>query len=668
MRAASETSGVVLSQLPKGSFSREKPGDNFYLYANHAWISEVEIDEDSLSEGSLREAVSRTESIVERLESDLLNQDWPDGSDEAKYQAVFNSFLNEGRVKWQGLSPLRQSLRTIRSAKNHDQIATLLADYRLDAGGLFRVTLRVSQREGREYIPYLGPADLILGSPDLYIRQDELARNVREEGATLLEGLLRRGVGRRNIEERVQAVLELETRLARLAPTPIRERNPANVAQYRSVEDLAETAPEFPWLIYLTRRGLGSDPRVNIAPFAGLDQIADTFVQTPVRVWRDYLALRIILRYGDYLPEDIATATHQIAQFYSGIERPLPSRYERASRFAQWVMPDVVARRYVETELSADTERAVEIMAEQMRAVYRRRLSRSPWLSEQTRAAALAKLEALEFMIGVPPDWNEFGDYSPDKDDLFGNAYQKLQSRHRTTLARLRERPVDGVRNIDALRRNIFFSPLRVGAYYLPRLNAVVLPAAYLQPPFFDPDASAAYNFGALGTTLGHEIGHAFDDQGSKYGPTGALENWWSADDRSQFDHLASQLSSQFSGLEAAPGVPLDPALTLGENMSDLAGLETALAGLIDVLDEGPPISASERKRALQDFFLSYAIKRRKVRRPETDAQLSSNDRHSPPDLRTNIILPNIDAWYDAFDITPDDALWLPPHKRLRIW
>lgn len=665
---AVEALHVVVSPLPKDELATLNPGNNFYLYANSSWLSDVEIEKDSLSAGALRDAVVRRDAVVARLEFDVLNSEWPRGSDEAKYQAVFSSFANGSRVDRRRLLPLRETLRSIRLARRHHEIAALLGDYRLDAGGLFRVSLRVSQREGRAYVPYLGPADLMLGSSDLYLRQDATAQRIREEGAKLLATLLRRGSRRSRLTARVEAVLQLETNLARHAPGPTQERNPTNVTQYRSMSDLSEAAPAFPWSRYLIAQGLGVDTRVNIAPFESLDAVADVFAQTPVAVWRDYLVLRLLLRYGDYLPEDIALVTHKISELQTGTTRPLPSRYERASRFAQWVMPDVLARRYVEGELPPETVRAVETMAEQMRAVYRRRIASAPWLSTQTRTAALAKLEHLEFMIGVPPQWNTYADYNPDANNLFGNAYQKLQARHQTTLARLREHPVDGARDIRMLRRNIFFSPLQVGAYYLPRLNVIVLPAAYLQPPFFDPQADAAYNYGTLGTTLGHEIGHAFDDQGSKFGPTGALENWWTPQDRSQFDQKAAQLSAQFLGHEAAPGIAVNTDLTLGENLSDLAGIETALAGLQDTLDAGAPLASAERNLTLQRFFLSYAGKRRKLRRPETDAQLAPLDRHSPPDLRTNIILPNIDAWYDAFAVSPTDDLWLPPHQRVSIW
>ena len=663
-----EVSAIVVSKLPKDARAAVNPGDDFYLYANHEWLTDVKIAPHSLSAGALRDATMRTKEDVDRLQAALLARDWPEGSDEAKYKTVFNTFLDEGSVSRQGLRPIRRSLRAIRLARNHREIARLLGDYRLDAGGLFRVGLRVSQQEGRAYIPHLGAARLLLGDPEVYLRQDALARSIRADGAALLEQLLRRGAGRFNLTKRVEDVLQLETRLARLAPAATDERDPSQISQLRSAASLDEDMPDFPWSSYFLARGLGTEARVNVAPFKDLNAVVEVFDQTPVRVWRDYLVLRMLMQYGEYLPDNIGLLTYQLEQFRTGVRRPLESRYERAGHFARRIMPDVLARHYIEAHLDAETLSAAEAMAEQMRGVYRRRILQASWLSEPTRRAALAKLDQLQFMIGEPPDWNDYSDYEPITDSLLATAYQSLQSRHRSSLIRLRERPKHGVRDVEDLRQHIFFSPLQVGAYYLPRLNAVILPAAYLQPPFFDPAADAAYNYGALGTTLGHEIGHAFDDQGSKYGPTGALENWWSDEDRARFDAMGTQLSGQFSGVEVVPGVALDTQLTLGENISDLAGVETALAGLLAVLDQDPSISPGDHRASLQRFFLSYAGKRRKLRRPETNALLSPRDRHSPPALRTNLILANIDAWYQAFGVTERDALWLAPEQRLRIW
>jgi len=221
--------------------------------------------------------------------------------------------------------------------------------------------------------------------------------------------------------------------------------------------------------------------------------------------------------------------------------------------------------------------------------------------------------------------------------------------------------------DVTAFRQDIFFSPLTVGAYYLNGLNLVVIPAAYLQAPYYDPAADMATNFGALGTTLGHEIGHAFDDQGSKRGPHGQLENWWTADDRARFDALGEALSDQFADVEVVPGMRIDTALTLGENLSDLAGVTLALDALREAKaarEEGADLTPED----LRAFFTSYAIKRRTKRLFALQMELAGTDTHSPPADRVNRILPHIDAWYDAFGVTEGHALWIPPDERVRIW
>jgi len=244
--------------------------------------------------------------------------------------------------------------------------------------------------------------------------------------------------------------------------------------QLRTLADLAEEAPDFPWATYLAARGLAGIPSINVASFSRLDAMASLFAQTPKQVWRDYLVLRLLVRYGAYLPEPVAITTAQIDQLQTGTVRPLPTRRERASEFAQQMMPDVLAQRYVEIHLDPEAVSQTEAMAEHLRQVYRRRIVSADWLGEATRQEALTKLDAMSFIIGVPPDWNDYADYQPEPGDLFGNAYIKSQGRHRSNLARFRQRSPEGIRDIAALRRNIFFSPLQVGAYYLPRLNTIV--------------------------------------------------------------------------------------------------------------------------------------------------------------------------------------------------
>jgi predicted metalloendopeptidase len=660
---------TIVSSVPGNIQHHPNPGDDFYLFANQSWLSEVEIRTDSLSAGAVDDARRRTETDIARIEMDLLAGIWPAGSAERKYQILYNAFLDERRAERLGLSPIRDGLRGIRQARTHSQIAVLLGNYSLNAGGLFDVTLKVNQHAGQAYVPTLAPARPLFGLADLYLREDAHAVAMREQGAELLVYLLRQGPSRFNARARVDAVLRLETRLARLAPVANAERDPTRNQRLVSREDLAELAPRFPWANYLASQGLGGHIQLGLAPFGDLNAVAEVFAETPVSVWRDYLRLRLMIRFGRYLSEDIAVVTERLGQLRAATPRPVPSRQERASHFAQWILPDLLTRKYAQSHLTPETIDAVEDMAEQIRSIYRQRISAADWLGPQTRAAALEKLDSLQFMIGVPPDWNAYPADRWANTDIFAYAYDKLLSRHLSNLARYRERPPEGGRDIEALRRNIFFSPVQVGAYYLPRLNAVILPAAYLQPPFFDPDADLAQNYGALGTTIGHEIGHAFDDQGSQYGPTGAFENWWSPQDRARFNDLARRLSSQFAGFEAAPGVPLDPQLTLGENLSDLAGLETALDALLAISAQaGKPMTEEVRRATLQTFFLSYADKRRRIRRPETDRQFAPRDRHSPPHLRTNIILSNIDAWYEAFGVRERHALWRPPEARLSLW
>ncbi|MEO1476880.1 MAG: M13 family metallopeptidase, partial [Pseudomonadota bacterium] len=416
-------------------------------------------------------------------------------------------------------------------------------------------------------------------------------------------------------------------------------------------------------------RGLRETTPIHVRITERMDEIIAVFNETPLQVWKDYLSLRLILDYGSYLDESTALLIHRFDMARLGAEYAPRKRRERAWRVALDLLPDPIGQAYIDEHLSDQTIAEVQKMVGWTLAAYRERIEVAEWLTDETRARAIEKLNAINVVVGEPPGWNNFDGYTPVRGSLFSNAYTRQQLRHQSALSRLRvpeadraEEPPDPTR----LLTDIFFSPLGVGAYYLPTLNTIVIPAAYLQRPYYDPSASVAVNFGALGTTLGHELGHAFDDQGAKRGPHGQLQNWWQDGDSERYRALGANLSAHLSAFEAAPGIPLNTQLTLGENLSDLAGIEIAWRALeLAKSASGETSISDEEARA---FFISYAQKRRAKRLPTVNINFAYSDPHSPPAVRVNGILPHIDSWYEAFDITENDPLWLAPEDRIRIW
>ncbi|MEO1405607.1 MAG: M13 family metallopeptidase [Pseudomonadota bacterium] len=513
------------------------------------------------------------------------------------------------------------------------------------------------------------PADLLLQSQALYLRQDSLAIDQRNESRRLLVRILRR-VGRNSrAESRVDAVFELEHRLAELYPEPVAARQPIIAENVFGIASLETTFPEFPWRRFLAARGVVKDTIIQVPPRDQIPELIALFHATPVSVWRDYMTLRLILSYGSYLDEGTDRLVAEFDAARSGIAYTPLKRRERAWRVAADILPDPIGRAYVERYLTDTTVVEVHKIVDWTLLAYRERIEAADWLEAETRRRAIEKLDAITVVVGEPPGWNNFDFFTPIRGSLFSNAYSRQQLRHRSALARLLSSTEDE-EDPSAPSKNplddIFFSPISVGAYYLPTLNSIVVPAAYLQAPYYDPSASLAVNFGALGTTIGHELGHAFDDQGARRGPDGQITDWWSAKDNEQFVAKGDKLSRHLSAFEAAPGIPLNTALTLGENLSDLVGVEIAFRAM-ELAHHAGRGEGVAREDA-QAFFISYAQKRRAKRLPTIEIDFAYSNLHSPPSVRVNGILPHVDQWYSAFDVSEDDPLWVAPEDRVHIW
>ena len=643
------------------------PGDDFYQFANGKWIETVKIAPQDRSAGPLRQAQTRTVQLRKELIADLSAQTWPKDSDEAKFLNIYASYLDRSRVNQLAKSPIRPFSKYINRARTAPAIAQALGNVRLDLGSLFEVTIRIDPEGGEGYVPSLEMADLLLGTRHHYIREDQYFVTLRAEVAEELVGLLRQTGQRRDLNRRVRAVLNLETKLARLHPAAETLRNPSRDNVFLSLEELESQYPAFPWASFFSGSNVRDTSRIHVRLGDNLEAITHLFNKTPKSVWRDYLRLQLIIRYGPYLSDPIAEQVERFQAARRGTELAVLTPEDKAGRLAASLIPDVLARAYLQTFSTDNRLDNVHAMAEAIREAYRQHIMAAEWLSGDTKQRALEKLDGVEFIIGGPVGRNNYSQYAPLKNRLFTNVYWARQLRKEAALSRL-DRPKGTKRpGVDTLRSHLFFSPLRVGAYYLPRVNTIIIPANYLQPPYYDPAADMAVNFGALGSTIGHELGHAFDDQGAQYGPDGQLENWWTPQDRANFKALGQKLSAQFAAYEAAPGVFINPDLTLGENLSDLAGLRVAYRAYQDYLAAtGGPLS--DLQDAKQRFFLGYAQKRRLLRRSGWALEQALTDPHSPATYRVNGIVRNLDLWYEAFDVGPEHELWLAPEDRVTVW
>jgi len=378
-----------------------------------------------------------------------------------------------------------------------------------------------------------------------------------------------------------------------------------------------------------------------------------------VQVWKDYLAFHFISDHASFLPKVFDDARFN---FYSKTLAGVQVQRDRWKRGVQMVngaLGESIGQAYVERYFPPSSKAQMTELIENLRGSYQERISKSSWMDEPTRKAALVKLAAFEPRIGYPDKFIDYSSMAVDRGDLLGNAMRSAEFQNDLALSRF-PKPVD--------RTLWSMTPQTVNAYYNPLANQITFPAAILQPPYFDPNADPAVNYGAIGAIIGHEMGHGFDDQGSQFGPTGKFENWWTADAKKAFTERTAALGAQYDTYEPVPGTHIQGALTMGENIGDLGGIEAAYGAFQRYQAKHGKAKVIGGLTGDQRFFLAYAQAWQSKTRPDAQRQALLTDPHSPAKFRVNGIVRNVDAWYAAFNIKPGDALYLPPEKRVHIW
>jgi endothelin-converting enzyme/putative endopeptidase len=459
---------------------------------------------------------------------------------------------------------------------------------------------------------------------------------------------------------KADAIIALETRLSQDQWTPERRRDPQATYNPMTRTQLASLAPEFDWTPTLAGMGLGAMPIVDVAEPSFVAAAGKRLADIPLQTWKNYLTFRFISDHAQYLPKAFDQAHFE---FYSHTLNGVPEQRERWKRGMALLdeeLGEAVGQLYVARHWSPDTEAKANELLTDMRAAYRDKIEHAGWMDAATRKEALAKLAAFDPRIGHPIKYIDYSSFRVSRVDPLGNSMESADFEARLQLSRL-GKPVD---------RNLWFmTPQTVNAYYDPPLNQVTVPAAILQPPFFDPNADPAINYAETGaTTIGHEMGHGYDDEGRQFDAEGRLRDWWTPETAAKYKVKAEMLAGQFDAYEPIPGVHIKGHLTLGENLADLGGIETAYAAYRRYVARHGEPPVIDGFTGDQRFFLAYAAAwQGKAREDALRAQLLSNP-HSPDQYRVNGIVRNFDPWYAAFGVKPGDALYLPPEQRVHIW
>ena len=657
--------GVDLS----GMDTTVRPGVDFFRYVNGRRVDRATIPPDRAGTSLRLRMSDTTEARLHSLmlESGATATHQPASLD-GKVAAFYRSFMDTLRIERLGDAPVEPLLAEIRRTHTKSQLAALMGRSTADLyGSIFDVGIDVDEKDPKIYSVYIGQAGLTLPSRDFYVDSSFAAQReaLRKCVATLL-GLAKWP----DAAHAADSVVALETRIARVSWTNTQQRNPVAMFNPMSADSLASFAPGFDWHAFLDAAQLGDVHRVIVLERGAFPQIASVFATTPLATTQAYLAFTVLYDAGPYLSRPFADAWFDLHdQALNGVQQQ-PVRWrsavhavsggdyaagDRFERFGNlgWAVGQLYTDRYFPPASKAKIESLVVNLMTAMHA----RIAQLDWMTPQTKAEALKKLDTYTIKVGYPDHPRDYSTVVIRDDDLLGNV-RRAAAADWTFFVRRRPGPVD--------RSEWIMTPQTNDAYN-GNLRDIVFPAAILQPPIFDPEADPAVNYGAAGGVIGHELTHGFDDQGRQIDAAGALRDWWTPADAAEFTRRAKMLGAQYSQFEPLPGVHVNGDLTMGENIADLGGVTLALDAYRASL-HGTPAPVLDGYTGDQRVFLGWAQAwSGKVRDAAVRKQVAS-DPHSPRQFRVNGPVRNIDAWYDLFGVTPSDSLYLPPAARVRLW
>ena len=633
-----------------------KPGDDFYRYADGHWLDTRDIPPDRSRWGAFDELQERSLQQLRGI-LEALPEDATPGSNIRKLRDFYRAYLDTDAVERAGLTPARAGLEAIAAARTHEDIGRLMerAELRLTAPVEFRTA--PDEKDPDRYMVTITQSGLGLPDRDYYLKDEPVYRELRARYAAHIERLLKLAA-EDDAAQAARSIVELETRIATAHWPRAKRRERDLTYNPHTREELTTFAPGFPWPALLAGAELEAQPRFIVRESDAVQALGVMFREVPVERWRTYLAYHYLEGNADVLPKAF---DDEVFDFYGRTlhgQQQQRARWKRAVRAVDQGLGEAAGELYVQRYFPPASKQKMLELVENLRAAYRRRIEHLPWMSAATRKVALVKLAAFHPKIGYPDKWRDYSALEVRPGDAFGNAARAEAFDWQRQLKRLGG-PTD--------RGEWGMTPQTINAYYNPTFNEVVFPAAILQPPFFDPDADAAVNYGGVGGVIGHEMGHGFDDQGAKSDARGVLREWWQRQDEQAFHQRVDRLAAQYDGYEALPGLHLNGRLTLGENIGDLGGVSVANEAYHLSL-HGAPAPVLDGLTGEQRFFLSWAqVWREKQRDEDLRSQVTSNP-HSPAKYRVNGVVRNIDAWYAAFNARPGDKLYLPPQERVRIW
>ncbi|GAA5129908.1 M13 family metallopeptidase [Thalassotalea piscium] len=649
------TTGISLANMDKSV----RPQDNFYRYINGGWLKNTTIPGDKTAVGSfydLRDtADDNVKAIIEELAA---TKNLKEGSDEQKVADLFRSYIDTETRDSLGIKPIQGILDTIAAIKNKDELATFFGEYQ--ASGIsspLAFYISVDAKDSSRYATHIWQSGLGLPDKDYYFNDAERFVKLREGYIKHIENMYNLA-GLENGSEAAQTIMALETKLADYHWTRVESRDSAKRYNKFAVADLNTLTDTFNWNAFLTAQGVEKQKDIIINQPSFVKGFGETFAQVSLEDWKTYQTFHTLSTFAGSLTTALDKENFDFfSKQLSGREEQRPM-WKRGVAVVNSNLGEVIGKVYVKRHFKPEAKSRMSQLVENLRSAYGESINELDWMSEDTKKAAQVKLAAFTPKIGYPDKWEDYSALEINADDLVGN--------------RIRSNKVSHQKQIEKLGGPIRdwewgMTPQTVNAYYNPTVNEIVFPAAILQPPFFNMAADDAVNYGGIGAVIGHEMGHGFDDQGSRYDAEGNMRNWWTESDLAEFGKRTEVLVEQYNNYQVFDDLNVNGELTLGENIGDLSGVTIAYKAYKASLNgkEAPVIDGLTGD---QRFFMGYAQIWRSKMVEKTMRNRVATDPHSPGEFRALGSLSNMPEFYEAFGLKEGDAMYIAPEKRVKIW
>ncbi|MGA7887410.1 MAG: M13 family metallopeptidase [Acidobacteriaceae bacterium] len=644
-----------------------KPGDNFFLYANGGWIARTQIPADRAGMGVFTALLDKSRKNVAAIVQEAASANAPAGSNQRKIADLYASYMDAKTLDALGLKPLQPELDKVKAIQSKQELATMMGsllradvdplnDTNFQTLNLFGMWTSPGFRDSSVYAVYLLQGGLTLPSRDYYLSDAARMQEIRTKYTQHIAAMLQLA-GYSQPAERAQKILALEQSIAKVQESLADSEIVEHANNVWTPADFQAKAPGLDWSAYFAGAGLEHQQEFYVWQPSAFTGESALVASTPLDTWKDWLTFHLLEQSGPYLSQPFAQEDFNFeGKVLVGVQQEQP-RWQRAVDLVNDALGDAVGQLYAQKYFPPQAKAEAQDMVAHLIAAYHKRLEALTWLAPSTRAEALKKLDSIYVGLGYPETWRDYSAYDVKPGDLFGNVWRAQVWKYQYNLDRI-GKPVD--------RHEWWMEPQTVNAVNLPLQDALNFPAAILQPPFFDPKAPAADNYGAIGTIIGHEISHTFDAEGSAFDAEGRLRNWWTPADHQHFEQEAKALEDQYSSYEALPGVHVNGPQTIDENIADLGGVAAAFEAYHDALHgkAAPKIGGFTGD---QQFYIAFGQNWGSKARPDALRRQVLTDPHAPAEFRADTVR-NSDAWYKAFNVTPGQKLYLPPDQRVRIW